>query len=79
MVLTNDYTNEKHKLYNSTVLAISKGGQDCDTKVGSLLDFFVDMVDSVKTQVENGLSKLFNLWGNTVWLNVWGDRDGDKQ
>ena len=28
--------------------------------------FFVDMVAPVKTQVENGLSKLFDFWGQTI-------------
>ena len=48
MVGTNASTNEKHKLYNSTVQAISRGDGDCDTKVGALCDRLVDMVSPVK-------------------------------
>ena len=33
---TNTSTNEKHKLYNSTFQAISRGGGYCATNVGSL-------------------------------------------
>ena len=51
VVGTNASTNEKHKFYNSTVQAISRGGGDCDTKVGALCVFFVDMGAPVKTQV----------------------------
>ena len=63
MVETNASTNEKHKLYKSTVQAISRGEVDCTTKVGSLCARFVDMGAPVKTQVENGLSKIFDFWG----------------
>ena len=66
MVGTNDYTNEKHKLYISTVRSISIGGGDCTTKVGDLCARFVDMGAPVKTQVENGLSKLFDLRCQTI-------------
>ena len=50
MVGTNDYTNENHKFYKSTVQAISRGGGYCDTKVVSLCDHFFDMVSLVKSQ-----------------------------
>ena len=63
---TNASKNENHKFYNSTVQAISTGGGDCATKVGSLCDHFVDMVAPVKIQVENGLNKLFYLRGQTI-------------
>ena len=66
MVGTNDYTNEKHKLYNSTLPEISIGGGDCATKVGSLCSRFFDMGAPVKTHVENGLSKIFDLRGHTI-------------
>ena len=66
MVGTNASTNEKYKFYNSTVQAISGGGGDCATKVGSLCACFVDMVAPVKTQVENGLSKLLDFRGQTI-------------
>ena len=46
--------------------AISRGGGDSTTNVGALCANFVDMVPPVKTQLENGLSKLFNLWGQTI-------------
>ena len=48
---TNASTNENHKFYNSTVQAISRGGLDCATKVGTLCAHFVDMGYTVKTQV----------------------------
>ena len=41
MMGTNITTNEKHKFYNSTVQDISRGGGDCNTKVGSLCDIFL--------------------------------------
>ena len=66
MVVTNASTNEKHKFYNSTVQAISRGGGDCNTKVGALCARFVDMVASVKTQVGNGLCKLFDFRVQTI-------------
>ena len=51
MVVTNAYTNEKNRLYNSTVQAISRGVRYCNTKVGALCASFVDMGTPVKTQV----------------------------
>ena len=60
MVGTNAYTKEKHKFYNLTVQDISREGGDFATKVGALCARFVDTAAPVKTQVENGLSKLFN-------------------
>ena len=66
MVGTNASTNKNHKLYNSTVQEISRGGGDWATKVGALCDRFVYMGSPVKTQVENGMSKLFNFWGHTI-------------
>ena len=66
MVRTNDYTNENHRLYNSTVKAISIGWEDFNTKVGSLCACFVDIGSPVKTQVENGLSKIFDFRGQTI-------------
>ena len=59
-------TNENHKLYNSTVQAISWWGGDCATKVGSLCDRFFDIEPQVQNQVENGLCKLLNFWGQTM-------------
>ena len=44
------------------VQAISIGGGDC----GSLCDRFFYMGGSVKTQVKNGLSKLFDFQGQTI-------------
>ena len=46
--------------------AISRGGGDCATKLGDLCTRFVDTGSPVKTQVENGLSKLFDLQGQTI-------------
>ena len=66
MVGTNSSTNENHKFYNSTVQAISRGGGDCATKFGSLCDRFVDMGALCKTQVGNGISKLFDFQGQTI-------------
>ena len=45
---------------------ISRGGGDCATKFGALFACFVDMGSPVKTQVENGFSKLFDLGGETI-------------
>ena len=61
MVVTNASTNEKHRFYKSTVQAISRGGEDCYTKVGALWARFFVMGSPVKTQAENGMSKLLNL------------------
>ena len=66
MVGTNASTKKKHKFYNSTVQAISIGGGDCATKVGAMCACFVDMGALVKTEVENGLSKLFGLRVQTI-------------
>ena len=43
-----------------------KGGVDCATNVVALCARFVDMVSPVQIQVENGLSKIFDFWGQTV-------------
>ena len=66
MVGKNSSTNKNHKFYNSTVQAISIGVGDCATKVGAPRDRFVDMGSPVKTQVGNGLSKLFDFRGQTI-------------
>ena len=66
MVGTNASTNEKHKLYNSKLHANSRGGGDCATKVRALCACFVDTGSLVKTQVENGLSKLLYFRGHTI-------------
>ena len=60
------FYKKTHKLYKSTVQAISKVGGDFSTKVGSLCDCFVDIGDPVKIQVKNGLNKLFNFQGQTI-------------
>ena len=62
----NDYTNKNHKFYNSTVQATSRGGGYCAKKVGALCASFVEMGAPVKIQVENGLSKLLDLLGQTI-------------
>ena len=49
MVGTNTSINAKHKFYNSTVQAISKGGVDFDAKFGDLCARYVDMGAPVKT------------------------------
>ena len=67
--------------------AISIGVGNCATKVGALCAIFVDMGTSVKTHVENGLSKLFNFWGQTIdvsdqaifILNYSGLRDDERK
>ena len=66
IVGTNASKNENHIFYNSTAQAILREGGDCATKVGALCACFVDMGSPVKTQVENGLSKLFDLWVQTI-------------
>ena len=66
MIETNDSTNEKHKFYNSKVQSISRGGGDCVTKVGALCARFVVMGAPVRTKVENGTGKLFDLQGQTI-------------
>ena len=63
MVGKNVSTNKMQKLYNSTVEGISISGGDCATKVGSLFSLLVDMGALVKTQVENGISKIFDFLG----------------
>ena len=65
MVGTNASTNKKHKLYNLTVQDISRRG-DCATKFGALCAGFFDMVSPVKTEVENGPIKIFNLRGQSI-------------
>ena len=45
---------------------ISSGEGDCATEVGAMCACFVDMGAPVKTQAENGLSKLFKFWGQTI-------------
>ena len=66
VVGTSYSTNEKYKLYNSTVQAIPRGGGDCTTNFGSMCACFVDIGSPVKTQVENSLSKIFNFWVQTI-------------
>ena len=66
MVGTNDSTNENHKFYNSTLQAISRGGGDQTKKVGVLCSRFFNMGAPVKTQLDNGISKIFNLQGQTI-------------
>ena len=63
---TNASPNENHNFYNSTVQVISRGGGYCAKNFGSLCDRFVDLADPGKIQVENGLSKLFDLQGQTI-------------
>ena len=69
MVGTNASTNEKHKFYNSTLHAISRRGGDCATNVGALCDHFVDMGAPVTNQVKNGLNKLFDFQGQTIYVS----------
>ena len=69
MVRTNSYTNEQHKFYNSTLQAIIRGGGDCATKVVSVCACSIDMGSPVKTQVENGLSNLFDFHGQTIGVS----------
>ena len=66
MVGTNASTNEKHKFYNSTLQAISRGCGGYATKLGAICARFVDMGALVKTHVENGLSKIFDFWVHTI-------------
>ena len=48
------------------VKAILRGGGDYDTKVVALCSHFVDMGAMVKTQMENGISKLFDFQGQII-------------
>ena len=66
MVGTNASTNKRHKVYNLTVQAISRGGGYCTTTVGALCGSFVDIGSPVKAQVENGLTKLFDFQDQTI-------------
>ena len=54
MVGTNASTNKKHKFYNSTLQAISRGGGDCAKKVGSLYAFFLILVPRLKPRWKMG-------------------------
>ena len=69
MVVTNDSTNENYTFYNSKVQEILRWGGDLYTKVVDLHDRFVDMGAPKKTQVENGLNKLFNFWGQIIYVS----------
>ena len=60
------FTNKNHSVYNLMVHTISKRGGCCATKVGYLCAHFVGMRASVKTQVENGLDKFFDLQEQTM-------------
>ena len=66
MIGNNASTNENHRIYNSTVQAISRGGGYYATNVGAPCARFVDMVSPVKTQVKNGLTKIFDFWAQTI-------------
>ena len=57
---TDASVNDKHKFFNATLQAIARGGGDYSTKVGALCARFPDIGGPTKTQVENGLHKLFN-------------------
>ena len=46
--------------------SISRGGGYYSTNVGDLCARFVYMGSMVKNQVENGLNRIFGLWGNTI-------------
>ena len=62
MLGTNVPTNDKYKLHNATVQAISWGVVDFSTKVGTLWLHIVYMVYLVETQVLNRLYNIFYLW-----------------
>ena len=49
--------------------AISRGKRYCAKKVGALCACYVGIGSRVKTHVENGLSKLFDFWGQTIDLS----------
>ena len=49
------------------VQAIPRGGGDYATYVGSLCDCFVEMWLPVKTQVKNGLCKLFDFSDQAIF------------
>ena len=66
MVGTNASTNENNNLYKSAVQAISRGGKDRATNVGALCACFDYTGYPVKTQVENGLSRIFDFRGQTI-------------
>ena len=73
------YTNLNHKFYKSMEQAISRYVGECATNGGALCTHFNDMGFTMKTQVENGLNKLFNFKGKTsdvsdqavLFLNIW--------
>ena len=69
MVGNNASTNKTHKLYNSTVQDISRGGGYCATKVGALCACFVDIVSPVKTQVGNDIDRILNFQGQNIYVS----------
>ena len=88
MVGTNTSTNENQKFYNSTMQSISIGVGGCATKVVALCGYFLDMISPAKTQVENGIFKIFNFRGQTIDVSdqavftlkysVFHDEEGNK-
>ena len=66
MVENNASKKEKHKFYNATVPTISIVVGDCATNIGAMCARFFDMGSPMKTQVENGLSKLLGFGGQTI-------------
>ena len=63
------FRKQNHKIYNSTLHAISGGLGDWSAKVGYMCACFVDMGARVKIQVKNGLDKLFNFWGQKIYVS----------
>ena len=66
IVGTNSPNKEKHKLYNLT------RGIKCDTNVGSTCSRCVNIGAQVKTQVGNGLYKLFDFWIQNIGVSDQG-------
>ena len=66
MVRTNYSTVKNHIFYNKTAQSILQLVMDCAKKVGSMLYHFVYVGYPVKTQVENGMDKIFDLQGHNI-------------
>ena len=66
MVVTTAFTKTNYKFYKSTVQEISKVEGDCTTKVRYLCESFLDIGVTAKSQVGNGLSKIFDFLDQTI-------------
>ena len=63
---TNASTNETQNVYNLMVQEISRGWGYWARKAGYTSAHFVDMGALVKTKVEKGIDKLFDIQGHKM-------------